>query len=92
MKSVDKHFVILSDQQDGMPRIHCYYVLLIGRKDQHIADGYIATDLNQPPFKQHPVIRPKHYSVTERRHLNPNRILLTISKVARTLIQQGSTP
>src|SRR2546427_9548301 len=40
MKSVEKHFLILSAHKDDMPRINCCYILLIGRKDKHIADGY----------------------------------------------------
>ena len=87
MESVEKHFVFLSELQ-----IHCYYIFLLGRKDLHIADGYIATDINQPPFIRRPTIESGKYSVTERQHLNPNRRLSTISRVARTLIQQGSTP
>jgi hypothetical protein len=88
MESVDNHFALLSTMQ-----IHCFYVLILGRKDQHVADGYIATDINQPPFIQRPTIKSgKFYSVTERQHLDRNKLILSIGKIARTLIQQGSAP
>jgi len=65
----------------------CYYVYLLGRKDKHIADGYIAKDFNEPPFTQYPEVREKHYSIYEPHHLNRNKLILTINKVAETLLQ-----
>ena len=91
--TVHNDFMSLSKLADGNPGVPCYYVFLVGRKDQHIADGYIATDFNTPPFIQAPRIeqKTKKYRVTERQNLNQNRILSSISRVARTLLQQGST-
>ena len=86
LKTVKRDFTALSTSL-GMP---CYYIFLIGRKDQHIADGYIATDFNQSPFIHPPHEEPKKYSIHASQHLNQNRIILTINRVAQTLIQQGN--
>src|SRR5690348_11231900 len=40
LKTVKRDLDILTNKFETK----CVYVLLIGRKDQHIADGYVATD------------------------------------------------
>ena len=84
LKTVKNHFDLLS------PLFKCYYILLIGRTDQHIADGYIVTDLDQPPFLRQPGDETTKYTVNERQHLDLSKCLLSIDKVARTLGLSGS--
>jgi hypothetical protein len=90
IKTVKRDFTTLSTSRDNFPGIPYYYIFLIGRKDQHIADGYIATDFNQSPFIHPPHEEATKYSVYASQHLNQNRIILTINRVAQTLIQQGN--
>lgn len=90
VKSVKRDFTTLSAQNSF--RINCYYVLLIGRNDQHVADGYIATDFDQPPFIRQPRNNEEiKYTVKECKHLDSRKLLLSVGKVARTLMQQQGT-
>jgi hypothetical protein len=46
------------------------FVLLVGRNDRFVADGYIATEFDKPPFLRHPGIETKKYSINEKSHLD----------------------
>ncbi len=69
-------------------RLNHYFVLLIGRKDHHIADGYIVSDFNAPPFVTHPSIEATKFTINEKQHLNPDERLSSISKVAKVLLSR----
>ena len=73
---------------DAMARefgVTCIYVLLIGRKDRHVADGYIVTDFGKPPFVRAPKGEETKYSINERQHLDTRSLLLSVAKVAKVL-------
>jgi hypothetical protein len=62
------------------------FVLLIGRKDQFIADGYIAADFEHPPFVRPPGEGATKYSINEKQHLNQAFMFLSLDKVAEGLL------
>lgn len=66
-------------------RLNCIYVLLVGRDDRHIADGYIVTDFDNPPFVRAPKGEVTKYSINERQHLDKRTLLLSVAKVAKVL-------
>ncbi len=80
LKSVKKHL-------DGLHK-H-YFVFLIGRKDQYVADGYIASDFNGPPFIKHPGIEATKFTINEKQDLDRDARLLSVSKIARELLRLG---
>ena len=82
LKSVKKDLDFLANEL-GMK---CYFVLLIGRDDKYIADGYIVTDFARSPFLKPPSVDATKYTVNERQHLNPSKRFLSIGKVAKTLM------
>ncbi len=65
----------------------CFYVLLIGRDDQHVANGYILTDLTNPPLLRQPGVEKTKYTVNEKSHLDASKLLLSVDKVAKLLLQ-----
>jgi hypothetical protein len=65
--------------------LNCIYVLLIGRKDRHVADGYIVTDFDKSPFARPPKGEKTKYSINERQHLDTSALLLSIAKIAKVL-------
>jgi hypothetical protein len=67
--------------------IKAYYVLLIGRPDRYVANGYIASDFNFCPFVKHPGIEATKYSINEKQHLDTASILLSVERVAQELVQ-----
>lgn len=70
----------------------CFYVLLVGRDDQHIADGYIVTDFATSPFIRPPGVEETKFTVNEKRHLDPRNLLLSVGKVAKVLMEaRGAT-
>jgi hypothetical protein len=64
-------------------------VFLIGRRDQHIANGYIASEFDAPPFIKHPGIQATKFSINEKQHLEPTSLLLSVSKIAEVLLSRG---
>lgn len=88
LKTVKEDLAFLSEARGDEPRINCYYVLLIGRKDHYVADGYIATDFDKSPFVRLPGKEKTKYTVNEKQHLDSSRVLLSIGKVAKVLIEQ----
>jgi hypothetical protein len=54
------------DDLTGWTGIRSFYVLLVGRNDPHIANGYIATDFLSLPFKRHPEAEATKYTVNEK--------------------------
>lgn len=66
--------------------INHYFVLLIGRKDKYIANGYIASDFNARPFSAHPGIEATKFTINEKQHLDPDERLLSVSKIANILL------
>lgn len=71
-------------------KIKCFYVLLIRRDDQFIADGYIVSDFAKSPLVRQPGIEETKYTVNERQHLDVNKKLLSIEKVAKVLMKARS--
>lgn len=82
LKSVKKDLDILT----GKFGIKCYFVLLVGRDDHYIADGYIVTDFSNSPFLKPPGVDKIKYTVHEKHHLNPRKRLLSLGKVAKALM------
>jgi hypothetical protein len=66
--------------------IRCYYVLLIGRADRFVADGYIAADFQTKPFVKYPGIEATKYTINEKQHLDTSELLLSVEKVAKVLL------
>lgn len=64
-----------------------YYVLLVGRDDRHIANGYVATDFLSSPFIRLPREEEIKFTVKAKQHLDPRKYLLSVEKVARVLLQ-----
>ncbi|MFI5342277.1 MAG: hypothetical protein ACHQ7N_20890 [Candidatus Methylomirabilales bacterium] len=62
------------------------FVLLVGRNDRFVADGYIATEFDKPPFLRHPGIETKKYSINEKSHLDALKKILSIEKLAKGLL------
>jgi hypothetical protein len=65
----------------------CFYVLLVGRDDQHVADGYIANDFAASPFTRPPGVEKTKYTVNEKQHLDRRKLLLSVGKVAKVLLE-----
>lgn len=68
--------------------VNCIYVLLIGRKDRHVADGYIVSGFDRPPFVRPPKGEETKYSINERQHLDTRTLLLSTTKIAKALASQ----
>jgi hypothetical protein len=66
-------------------KIGCYYVLLVGRRDHFVADGYIAAEFAYPPFKRPPGVEATKYSINERQHLDRSKVFLSVEEVAAAL-------
>ena len=88
LKTVKEDLAFLSAKRSDEPGINWYYILLIGRGDHHVADGYIATDFDKPPFTRPPGVEKTKYTINERQHLDSRKLLLSVGKVAKTLLQQ----
>lgn len=82
LKSVKTDLDSLADELG----VKSYYVLLIGRDDHYIANGYIATDFASSPFARAPGIEKTKYSVNEKQHLDQSKLLLSVNKIANTLL------
>lgn len=67
-------------------RVKRYFVLLIGRKDKYIADGYVFSDFNGPVFLKPPSIVASKFTINEKQHLESAERLSSINKVAKVLI------
>ena len=68
------------------------FVLLIGRKDEFIADGYIATDFEHPPFVRPPGEEATKYSINEKQDLDQAFLFLSLDKVAEVLLTKFRLP
>lgn len=83
---------ILKTVKDDLDTLHGelgiarFFVLLIGRADRFIADGYIITEFDQPPLIKSPAIEETKYSINEIPNLDLSRKLLSLDKVARVLL------
>ena len=86
LKSVKNDLAFLSGERND-PGINCYYVLLVGRNDRHIADGYIVTDFSSSPFVRPPGVEETKYTVNEKQHLDPKKLLLSVGKIAKVLME-----
>ena len=82
LKTVKKDLEIITSKFG----LKCYYVLLVGRADRFVADGYIIKDFSSSPFLKPPGADEAKYTVNERQHLNPSKRLLSLEKVAKTLM------
>jgi len=67
-------------------RVERLFVLLVGRNDRFVADGYIATEFDEPPFLRHPGIETKKYSINEKSHLDASKKILSVEKLAKGLL------
>jgi hypothetical protein len=83
LKSVKRDLDLLAKELG----VKTYYVLLIGREDSHIANGYIAADFATTPFARTPKSEEMKYSVNEKVHLDQNKRLLSIKKISTILLQ-----
>lgn len=66
-------------------KIGCYFVLLVGRNDMYVADGYIVTDFKSPPFLRPPGVQDTKYTVNERQHLDPTKRISSVKRIATSL-------
>lgn len=87
LKSVKKDLAFLSGER-RKSGFNCYYILLVGRGDQHIADGYIATDFAKPPFTRLPGVEETKYTINEKQHLDQRALVLSVSRVAKALLDK----
>jgi hypothetical protein len=86
---------ILKSVKDDLDYMHShgvksFYVFLVGRNDRFVADGYIATDFASPPFSRPPGVEVTKYTVNEKQHLDQSKKLLSIDKIAKTLLAAQS--
>jgi hypothetical protein len=63
-----------------------FFVLLIGRNDRFVADGYIVSDFDAAPIIKYPSIGATKFTINEKQHLDPDERLLSIGKVAKVLL------
>ena len=70
-------------------KIPGYYVFLVGRGagDQHVADGYVSSDLSASPFVRAASAQATNYKINEKQDLDTSKKLLGISKIAKVLLQ-----
>ncbi len=76
------------DQMAKEFELNCIYVLLIGRGDRHVADGYIVSDFGKAPFTRAPKAEKTKYSINERQHLDHGALLQSVGKIAKVLARQ----
>lgn len=81
LKTVKRDLDILSKEF----KIGCYFVLLVGRNDVYVADGYIVTDFKSPPFLRPPGVEDTKYTVNERQQLDPTKRISSVRRVATSL-------
>jgi len=74
------------DTLHGELGIARFFVLLIGRPDRFIADGYIITEFDQPPLMRDPSVERTKYTINEMPHLDQSRKLLSLDKVTKALL------
>jgi hypothetical protein len=65
-----------------------HFVFLVGRDDKHVADGYIASTLDSPPFIRPVRAHDTSYKINERQDLDPSKKLLGVRRVAEALSQR----
>ncbi|MDO9417408.1 hypothetical protein [Pararhizobium sp.] len=82
LKTVKEDLDILH-KEFGVIRL---FVLLIGRPDRFVADGYIITEFDEPPLLRSPGIEKTKYTINERQHLELSRKILSLEKLAMTLL------
>ncbi len=63
-----------------------FFVLLTGRKDRFVADGYIVSDFNSSPFIKYPSTGVTKFTINEKQHLDPNARILSVGKIAKVLL------
>ena len=68
-----------------------YFVLLIGRQDRFIADGYIITDFDQPPLLRGPGVEKTKYTINEKQHLESSCKILSLDRLVDTLLARKLT-
>lgn len=84
---------VLKSVKEHLDQLHKhYFVFLIGRKDQYVANGYIASDFNRPPFIRHPSVEATKFTINEKQDLDPNARLLSVSKIAKVLLGLRKVP
>lgn len=69
-------------------RVHRYFILLIGRNDKHIADGYIFSDFNAPVFIKPPGVEATKFTINEKQHLDPDKRIRSLNKIAKALLER----
>jgi len=83
LKTVKEDFDLLRRELG----IETYFLLLIGRSDRHVANGYIASDFTKSPVTRHPGIEGTKFTINERQHLDPSKRLLSVEQVAKILLE-----
>lgn len=80
LKSVKSDFELLQNH------FNSYFILLVGRKDQHVADGYILSDFNSSPLLKPPEVGATKFTIKEKLHVDRDERLLSLSKVSKALL------
>lgn len=66
-------------------KISYYTVLLVGRKDDKVANGYIVTDFDKPPFVNRIGVEKTKFTINERQHLDSSKRIPSVHLVAQAL-------
>jgi len=69
--------------------ISCWYVLLIGRDDKWIADGYIIDHSLNKPLINLPSPARGYYKIHEKNNLDTSCLIRSLETVAETLVANG---
>lgn len=72
-------------QERGVKR---YFIFLIGREDENIADGYIVSDFSE--FIRAPSNEEtSKFTIREKQHLDPGKLVLSARKLTKELLGLG---
>ena len=66
-----------------------HFVFLVGRNDQHVANGYVASSLDASPFVRPVRAQATSYKINERQDLDTSKKRLGIRKVAEALLHKN---
>jgi len=70
-------------------KIPCWYVLLVGRNDKWIANGYIIDYEFGIPLIKIPDPKNDQYKINEKSNLDKNYLIHSVQRVAEKLIERG---
>jgi len=84
-QSIQKDFNALENELG----ISCWYVLLLGREDKWLADGYIIDHSLTKPILNLPTPSKGHYKINEKSNLDTSCLIQSLETVAETLVAKG---